>query len=128
MTAKIMRRWFDEVWTKGNKTAIDEMLAPDCVIHGLTDLTGRPVAAHPAFRKFHKAFSSQFSGLTISVKSSRKNADGTITSRCLVTGTHKASGKPVAFHGTARIRVKKGQICEAWNKFDLGEIDRQIAA
>src|SRR2546428_3291064 len=27
-------RWFAEVWNKGRRQAIDEMLPPNCVIHG----------------------------------------------------------------------------------------------
>jgi hypothetical protein len=30
----IMRRWFSELWTKGRVEIIDELVAPDCVIHG----------------------------------------------------------------------------------------------
>ncbi len=127
MSEALMRRWFDEVWNKGSESGIDEMLAQDCVIHGLTDLKGRPVPAREAFRDFYRSLRSQFSALTITVQSSTANADGTTTSQCLVAGTHKASGKPVKFHGEATIRVTNGKISEARNKFDLDEIEKQVA-
>jgi len=33
----LVQRWFDEVWNKGRADAIDEMWAPDAVVHGLSD-------------------------------------------------------------------------------------------
>jgi len=126
MSSELMNRWFDEVWNKENEDAIDLMLAHDCIIHGLTDLDRQPVKARPAFKAFHKELRSQFLTLTITVQSSTANADGTTTSECLVTGTHKASDKRVTFNGTAQIRVNdSGQICEVWNRFDLDEIRKQ---
>ncbi|WP_296378202.1 ester cyclase [Reyranella sp.] len=128
MSNTLMRRWFDEVWTKNNEVAIDQMLASDCLIHGLTDVAGNSVPARPAFRQFHRDLQQLFSALSITVESATDNPDGTTTSRCKVVGTHKESGKPVSFYGTAKIRVKDNQICEAWNEFDLGEIEKQIVS
>ena len=34
-TRNFMRRWFDELWNKGRLEIVDELVAPDCVIHGL---------------------------------------------------------------------------------------------
>jgi predicted ester cyclase len=128
MSETLMRRWFDEVWTRNDAAAVDQMLATDCIIHGLTDVAGNSVPARSAFKQFHQDFQRLFSTLSIMVESSTDNADGTTTSRCKLVGVHQESGKPVSFYGIARIRAKGGQICEAWNEFDLGEIEKQVAS
>ena len=73
MSDALMRRWFNEVWTKHNEAAIDEMVASDCTIHGLTDIGGRPVPAREAFKQFHQNFRGLFSTLSITVQSSVEN-------------------------------------------------------
>ena len=42
----ILHRWFEEVWNKGKAELIDEMIAPECVAHGLDD----PSATQAAIR------------------------------------------------------------------------------
>jgi hypothetical protein len=32
----LMRRWFEEVWNKGNAEAIDELFDADGIVHGLS--------------------------------------------------------------------------------------------
>jgi hypothetical protein len=32
---EVMRRWFAEVWNKGDVSTIDELLAPDAIVDGL---------------------------------------------------------------------------------------------
>lgn len=39
--AALMRRWFDEIWNKGNARVIEELLAPDGIGHGLNDAQGQ---------------------------------------------------------------------------------------
>jgi len=51
------RRWFEEVWNRGRREAIAEMIAPDGVIHdGATDSTG-PEGFYPFFDRMHETFS-----------------------------------------------------------------------
>src|SRR5579872_3395735 len=54
-------RWFEEVWNQGRREVIDELLAPDCVLHdGETDSTG------PAgFKLFYDRLRAAFSDLRV---------------------------------------------------------------
>ena len=57
-----MLNWFEEVWHKRNESAIDELLHPDAVIHGLktdSDKKG-PDAFKPFYRSILQGFSSRF--------------------------------------------------------------------
>src|SRR5437016_5920405 len=119
----LTRRWFEEVWNKGNTAVIDQLLAPDAVAHGLgapsTNLRGAAV-----FRPFYETFRSAFPDLKIQVHDVLAEGDQTAT-RFSFTATHTG-----AFQGFAptrrRIRAtaiaiarwKDGRMIEAWNEFD----------
>jgi hypothetical protein len=50
-------RWFEEVWNKGRREVIAEMLAPDAVLHeGGVDSVG-PEGFYPFFDRLRAAFS-----------------------------------------------------------------------
>ncbi len=56
----LLHEWFEEVWNRGDAAAIDRLLAPDAVIHGLQDADGNEVKGKegfiPFFRNFRDAF------------------------------------------------------------------------
>ena len=56
----LLRRWFEEVWNKGRAEAIDEMLAADCVVHGLSEDESKPLKGPVDFRPFHEMFRGAF--------------------------------------------------------------------
>ena len=48
-------RWFEEVWNKGRREAIAEMLLPDAIVHdGAQDGRG-PEGFYPFFDRLHSA-------------------------------------------------------------------------
>jgi predicted ester cyclase len=58
-----------------------------------------------------------------------------VSARCSVRATHsgdslgiEATDKPVEFTGITMLRVKDGQIAEAWNNFDFLKLFQQIGA
>jgi SnoaL-like polyketide cyclase len=55
----IVRRWFSEVWNKGDASAIDELLAPGSVVDGL--IPGQKHEGREEFKEFHKLMFSAFS-------------------------------------------------------------------
>jgi predicted ester cyclase len=119
----LLHQWFDEVWNKGRKEAIDELLAPGCVIHGLAD---KPHRGSTPFKEFYDALRPQFSRLNINVAHALVDKD-LVAARCVVTGWHAATGNPVNFGGVAIVRVKGGKIVEAWNHFDFHVMNQQFA-
>jgi len=42
----LMRRWFEEVWNKGNAEAIDELFDTDGIVHGLASDAGQPLLCY----------------------------------------------------------------------------------
>jgi steroid delta-isomerase-like uncharacterized protein len=130
----LLRRWFDEVWNKGNAEAIDELFAPDGVAHGLSDDESMPMKGPSDFRPFHTAFRGAFPDIEVIVEDMIAEGDK-VVARCSVRGKHtgdnlgiKASNSPVLFTGIAIVRIRDGKIVEAWNNFDFMKMNRQIGA
>lgn len=114
-------RWFDEVWTRGRTAAIDEMLAPHCVVRGLAtdDLVGPE-----AFKAFHAAYLGAFPDVQLRVDAIVEEND-VVAVRWSGNGTHTGptlgmdpTGRPVRFSGVTFMRVENGMLVEGWNVFD----------
>jgi predicted ester cyclase len=129
---KILERWFDEVWNKGNEAAIDELLAPDDVIHHLLDGDGEKVTDVPAFKKMFRTFRSALSEINVVVEHEVTEGDMS-AARCTVTAVHSGDGldrvplnKPIHFTGMSMVRVRDGKIVESWNHFDFETMYQQM--
>jgi steroid delta-isomerase-like uncharacterized protein len=128
----IVRRWFEEVWNKGRADAIDEMLAADVVIHGLSDDPEKPMKGPVDFKPFHTAFRGAFPDINVVVEDLIAEGDKVVV-RCSVRGRHAgdhlgvaASNVTVDFTGIAIVRIEDGKIVEAWNNFDFLRMNKQI--
>ena len=115
------RRWFEEVWNRGRREAIAEMLAPECVIHdGETDSTG-PGGFYPFFDRMHAAFSE----LRVTIQDIIAQ-DDRVCVRWLCTAKHTggglgipATGKTVRISGITIIRMANEKAVEAWQNWDM---------
>jgi steroid delta-isomerase-like uncharacterized protein len=128
----LMRRWFEEVWNKGRVEAIDEMFAPDGIAHGLGGADGAPLRGPEGFKPFFHAFKGAFPDIEVVVEDAIAEGDK-VAARCSVRGKHQghtlgfaATGRPVEFHGICIVRVRDGQIVEAWNNFDFLNMYQQL--
>ena len=66
-TDTIVHEWFERVWNQGQANAIDELLAEDAKIHGLTGADGSDVGGRPEFHLMYAAFRDAFPDIHISV-------------------------------------------------------------
>lgn len=130
----LIHRWFEEVWNKGRAEAIDELFAADGIANGLTDEQGAPLRGPSGFKPFFQNFREAFPDIEVIVEDTVAEGDK-IAARCSVRGTHKgdslgfaATNNPVEFTGITIVRIKDGQIVEAWNNFDFMSMSRQINA
>jgi len=131
-TRTIVHEWFERVWNQGQVEAIDELLADDAKIHGLTGPDGGDVGGPTEFRLMHAAFREAFPDIHIAVAECLVE-DDRMAFRCRVEGTHKgrglgmeATGNPVAFEGMGFVRIREGKIVEAWNTFDFHAMNAQL--
>ena len=128
----LVHRWFEEVWNKGRTEAIDEMFASDGIAHGLTDQQGNELRGPEGYKPFFENFRNAFPDINIVVADTVCEGNK-IAARCIVKGTHQGhglglapTGNQVEFTGMTIIRVRDGQIVEAWNNFDFSAMFDQV--
>src|SRR4051794_13681964 len=87
---KLIHRWFDEVWNEGRESAIDELLSPNGVGHGLgegeDDLIGPE-----GFKQFWRTMRTAIPDLKFKVEDAISQG-GKVAARVVLTGTHEADG------------------------------------
>lgn len=134
--AKLAHEWFELVWNRGDREAIDRLLAPHAVGHGLPDDRDPDAAIRDrdAFKAYYDRFRASFPDLRVEVED-LVSQDDRVAVRCTVRGTHAAAGagmaptnRPVEFAGMMFFRIQGGQIVEAWHSLDFQALTRQLAA
>ena len=127
----LARRWFEEVWNQGREQTIDELVAPDSVIHGLGD-AGKQIRGPAGFRSFYNHFRSAFSDLHVDVEDVLVDGDKAVA-RLSFTGRHTGDSLGIAptdktFKSTAIVIMKwrDGQITDSWNEFDAAGMMQQL--
>ena len=128
----VIRQWFKEVWDEGREDAIDRLLAPDALVHGLHGPDGRPIEGPLAFKPFFRMMHRALGELQIRVERTIVQGD-MCAAHCHVTARHvgptfgaPATDKPVQFWGMCFARVHNGQIVEGWNCFDFLSMYQQL--
>ena len=129
----IAHEWFDQVWNQGRAETIDRLFAEDGVAHGLVDADGNELRGPTGFKPFFHSFREAFPDLRVEVEDTVVEGDK-IAARCVVRGTHlghslgfQATGNPVEFTGMTFLRIREGQIVEAWNNFDFATMNAQLS-
>jgi steroid delta-isomerase-like uncharacterized protein len=119
--AAIVRRFLDDVWTKGNLGVVDELVAPDGVSHDPISGDIQGVAAIKAqVTEYRAAFPDlRFAVLDILVSGDRACV------RWTATGTHKAplmgipaTGQTHSVDGVSVCRITNGKLVEQWPVWD----------
>jgi steroid delta-isomerase-like uncharacterized protein len=129
----LIRRWFAEVWNQNRLAAVDELAAPDAVVHGLSE-DGRPRVGPAHFLDFIRSFRSALGDIRVTVEDVLSDGDRT-AARLTLRATHTgdgfgfpASGRPVVATAIVIARWRDGRIVEGWNEFDAAGMLRQINA
>jgi len=121
-------RWFEEVWNKGWRQAIDEMLPPDCLIHdGSTSLKGPE-----EFKKYFDLMRSAFSEIKVTPEEAISEG-AMVCLRWSVKMRHTgdglgmpATGRNVQMTGISIVRFNDGRFAEAWQNWDMLGVMQQI--
>jgi len=130
--ATLIHEWFEHVWNRGDLTAIDRLMSPDVVIHGLQDADGNPLQGKQGFIPFCNRFREAFPDLQVVVEDAIVEGDR-IACRCTGRGTHRGetlgfapTQRPIDITGMCIVRVRDGQIVEGWNNFDFATMGAQL--
>lgn len=118
----LVLRWFEEVWNQGRAEAIDEMMAPDALIHD----SGRTVQGVEAFRAFFRKMSAAFSDIRVAVADDMVSSEDRVCARFTVTVKHTGDGlgisathKEVSATGICMLEIREGRFTQAWQNWDM---------
>jgi predicted ester cyclase len=119
----LIYRWFEEVWNKDNKNAIDSLMTNNSMTKGILS-ENQPDGAE-GFKIFFDDFRSQFHDVKVNVEDVLSE-DDMESARTTVSAIHTKSGKPVTFTGMCMVKVDDGKIAESWNNWDFLNMFQQL--
>lgn len=122
---RVVLRFYEEVWDRGNLEVADDVFALDYVRHDL-----RPTEAGPGpegQKQIAGSFRAAFPDLRFEVELVIAEGDY-VAARWTASGTHagpwgdvEPTGRSVAFSGVNIFRFEGGRVAEIWNhRDDLG--------
>ena len=129
--AEVVQRWFQQVWNEGRIETVEELLAPDAVIHGLGE-QGLAVRGPQPFLRFFLTMRSAFPDMRVKIEqvisegewfACRFSASMTYTGEGL---GFPANGKKAKIEGMAMGKIVAGKIMEAWNVWDQRALLAQL--
>jgi steroid delta-isomerase-like uncharacterized protein len=124
------RRFYEDVWNKGNVALIDELVAPQHVQH---DPNNPNTAPGPAgIRQLVSLYRSAFPDAHFTIEDILAAGDKVVV-RVTATGTQEralpgvpATGKRVSATGISITRYKDGKAAETWIVFDFLGMFQQL--
>ncbi len=128
----IVNRLVDELWGQRNPDVLDELIAPDFVLHdpSVPALPRGPEGA----RQYYQMFVAGFSDIQVTNDEVVANGDW-VAALWTARGAHDGevmgiapTGRQVTITGQALYRVSGGQIAEEWVHADMIGLLKQLGA
>ena len=125
---QLAKRWFEEVWNKGRREAIPEILAPEAEIREAGEIVRGPEGYYPFFDRMHAAFSE------IHVTFQDAIAEGDMVClRWSCSMKHTGGGlgiaptqKTLSTTGMTMVRVANGRFVAGWQNWDMLGLMQQM--
>ncbi len=125
---ELAKLWFEEVWNKGRREAIRELLATDAVVYDSSDAIKGTEGFYPFFDRMRATFSD----IHISVQDAVAE-DDKVCLRWLCTMRHTGNGlgmppanKSLQATGMTMIQILNGKFVTGWQNWDMLGILQQI--
>lgn len=114
-------RWFEEVWNKSRREAIDEMFPQGAVLHdGQNEYRGPE-----EFKLFYDTLRAQLSDVRVTPLETISEGD-VVCTRWSSTATHSSSGKRIEVTGMSLLRFEDGRFVEGWQNWDQYGMIQQL--
>ena len=127
------RRWFEEVWNQRRVETIHELVAPDCVIQGVSE-TGEAMRGPDAFLQVYNRLVGAFPDIHMTVEDCFGAGD-MVAARWSGEMSHTGhglgidpSGATLELSGLTMVRFANGQVVETWDQWDKLGMFKQIEA
>jgi steroid delta-isomerase-like uncharacterized protein len=128
----LVRRFYDEVWARGNLDVADDVFADEYVRHDFRG--GEPEPGPEGQKHIASDFRAAFPDLEWNVDFLIGEGD-LVAGRWTATGTHdgpwagvEPTGKPMRFSGINVFRFEDGKVVEIWNHRDDLGLMQQLGA
>ena len=128
----LVRRFYEEVWNKGNLDAAEAIFAEDYVRHDLRP--GLGLSGPAGQKKIAADFRAAFPDVRNTVDLMVAEGD-LVAARWTTTGTHTGpwgevapTGKAARFAGVNIFRIRDGRVVELWNHRDDLGLMQQVGA
>ncbi len=125
----LAQRWIEEAWNKGDLTIVEELIAPNYVLH---DPTRPGLRGHEGIKQSVAMFRTAFPDLRFTIEDQVSEGDKVVI-RYTVQGTHQgplmgiaATGKRGTLTGIDIYRIADGKIEEAWSNWDTLGMLQQV--
>ena len=128
----VVRRFFAELWNKGDLSVADELVDVDAVNH---DPAGPRLGMGPeATKRLVTIYRQAFPDLTLQTEHVIAEK-GMVAIHWISSGTHRGeffgaapTGKRVLLDGISILQIDRGKICEVFTNWDTLSLMRQIGS
>jgi steroid delta-isomerase-like uncharacterized protein len=131
--AKLIRKWFEEVWNQGSEKTIDAMCDKNAIGYGQAQ-RGTAIRGPEHFKQFWRSLRSAFSNIHVDIHETIEQGDR-VAARWTITMNHTgaflgiaSTNKRVSVNGISIQRFDNGQIIEAWDNWDQLALLVQLGA
>jgi steroid delta-isomerase-like uncharacterized protein len=131
-TRAVVRRFFAELWNKGDLSLADELVDMDAVNH---DPAGPALGMGPeATKRLVTIYRKAFPDLILQTENLIADKD-TVAIRWVLSGTHQGeffgtapTGKAVQLDGISILQIHRGKIAEVFTHWDTLGLIRQMGS
>jgi steroid delta-isomerase-like uncharacterized protein len=120
---ELVRRYFEEIWDRGDLDAVDRLFSSDFVRHGPA-MEGGDLRGPEGMKQLVRMYRTSFPDLKVPIDEQVAEGD-VVVSRWTATGSHQGdlmgtppSGKRATVPGVLIDRVAGGKIAEEWASYD----------
>ncbi|KIC11207.1 hypothetical protein RA19_07600 [Leisingera sp. ANG-M1] len=118
----ILQRWYDQAWTRGDLSALDDYFFPSTTATGVLPSLQLTRAD---FEAFVTALRSRLERISIRIIHAIEQDDW-LAARISFQSCCSATGKPVSTSGHVMIRFEDGKMAESFNQFDYVSLFEQM--
>jgi steroid delta-isomerase-like uncharacterized protein len=129
----LVRRWFEEVWNQKKVETVKELVAPECIWHGTSEV-GDELRGPEGFLTLHSRLLDAFPDMHFILGDTFGSGEQ-VAVRWTATMKHsgdglgmKASGANITLTGMGIARFSGGKIVETWDSWDKLGMMQQIQA
>lgn len=111
----VLTRWFEEVWNKGKRETIKEMVATTCDV---TDLDAKNICGPDELTLFYDKMNEALEGIRIEIDSYVECGDK-VAAIFTVNATHRKTRKAISSKAATIVTFEDGLITQSANVVDF---------